>query len=116
MQRFEEFRIHALAVEQRIWLSLRRKFGQARFPIVEQSLDIAFVHPKLLEPVHLFVVDECLRQEDGIETAGGSAGEDVDYETRTNLGTFAVFEQKCGVHRIAVEILSKASIEPGAGA
>ena len=116
MQRFEEFRIHALAVEQRIWLPLRGKFGQARFPIVEKSLDIAFIHPKLLEPLHVLVVDECLREKNGIETAGGSAGEDVDYETRTNLVTFAVFEQKCGVHRIAVEILSEASIEPGAGA
>src|SRR5207247_8786310 len=103
MQRFEEFRIHALAVEQRIWLPLRGKFGQARFPVVEKSLDIAFIHPKLLEPLHVLVVDECLRANNGVETAGGSGGGDVDFETCTNLVTLADFGPTCAVHRVAVE-------------
>jgi hypothetical protein len=82
-QGLQELAVHPAAVQK------RAGSGEGRLQpleggalVVDQDVDVALVQPELFEPVHRAAVGERLGQENRVDPAGRSAGEDVDHEAR----------------------------------
>ena len=112
VERPEQDVIHPLAVEQR---GLRFGDGQTGqvgdgFGVVEQAREISFVEPELLEPLHGFVVGECLREEDAVDPTRRRAGNHIHHETHADRVIFLLVSRRPRAAAVIPEVLGKLPI------
>src|ERR1017187_5204440 len=84
LESLKEEAVHALAVEEGCRRFFRSVSAQIGSGIVEQRIDVGFIHPQLLQLVEMVIVHQLFGKIDGIDTAGRRSDEHVYYDSGAN--------------------------------